>query len=139
MSSTFSIDGRVVAFSEGQTIIQAALTAGIYIPHLCYHPDFKPHGSCKLCTVKVDGRQIASCTTQAHAGMVVESNTPELNAERRTLMQMLFAEGNHFCQFCEASGACELQALGYLFGMVAPAFPHLWPQREHRMQRLWSI
>ena len=43
MSTSFSIDGRTVAFAEGQTIIQAALAAGVYIPHLCYHSDFKPH------------------------------------------------------------------------------------------------
>ena len=60
MSLSFTIDGRTVAFAEGQTIIQAALAAGVYIPHLCYHPEFKPHGSCKLCTVEVGGRQIAS-------------------------------------------------------------------------------
>ena len=129
MSATFTLDGRTVAFTEGQTIIQAALAAGIYIPHLCYHPDFKPHGSCKLCTVKVDGRQIASCTTQAHAGMVVESNTPALNAERRTLTQMLFAEGNHFCPSCEKSGACKLQATAYELGMVSAHYDHFFPSR----------
>ncbi len=90
MSSTFTLDGKAVAFAEGQTIIQAALAAGIYIPHLCYHPDFKPHGSCKLCTVKVNGRQTASCTTLAQSGMAVESDTQALNDERRALTQMLF-------------------------------------------------
>ena len=45
MSTTFIIDGKEVPFTEGQTIIQAALAAGVYIPHLCYHPDFSPHGS----------------------------------------------------------------------------------------------
>jgi len=73
MSANFSIDGRTIEFTEGQTIIQAALAAGVYIPHLCYHPDFKAHGSCKLCTVEVGGRQTASCTTLAQAGMVVEA------------------------------------------------------------------
>ena len=53
----------------GQTVMQAALAAGHYIPHLCYHPEFKPHGSCKLCTVKVSGRTAASCTMPAEAGL----------------------------------------------------------------------
>ena len=78
MSASFSLDGKTIAFAEGQTIIQAALAAGAYIPHLCYHPEFKPHGSCKLCTVKVGGRESASCTTLAQAGMVVERDTPAL-------------------------------------------------------------
>ena len=101
MSDTFTLDGQPIAFAEGQTIIQAAADAGAWIPHLCYHPDFKPHGSCKLSTVKVNGRHMASCTTQAVAGQVVESSTEALNAERRTLLQMLFVEGNHFCPSCE--------------------------------------
>lgn len=100
MSKTFTLDGATVPFEEGQTIIQAALEAGHYIPHLCHHPEFKPHGSCKLCTVKVNGRQAASCTMAATEGVNVESETPELNDERRALTQMLFVEGNHFCPSC---------------------------------------
>jgi [NiFe] hydrogenase diaphorase moiety small subunit len=129
MSASFTIDGKPVAFAEGQTIIQAALAAGVYIPHLCYHPEFKPHGSCKLCTVKVDGRQIASCTTLAHADMVVESDTPELNEERRVLTQMLFVEGNHFCPSCERSGDCKLQATAYDLGIMTAHFDHFFPSR----------
>jgi [NiFe] hydrogenase diaphorase moiety small subunit len=129
MSASFTLDGKTVPFAEGQTIIQAALADGEYIPHLCYHPDFKPHGSCKLCTVKVGGRQIASCTTLAQADMVVESNTQELNDERRTLTQMLFVEGNHFCPSCEKSGDCKLQATAYDLGMMSAHFDHFFPSR----------
>jgi len=66
----------------------------------------------------------------AAPGMVVEINTPELNSDRRTLIEMLFVEGNHFCPSCEKSGDCELQALGYRLGMAAVApLPYLWPKR----------
>ena len=129
MSATFSLDGKEISFREGQTIIQAAQAEGKWIPHLCYHPEFKPHGSCKLCTVKVNGRHMASCTTQAAAGQVVESDTEELNAERRTLLQMLFVEGNHFCPSCEKSGNCKLQATAYELGMMTPHFDHFYPSR----------
>ena len=84
---------------------------GSYIPHLCYHPEFKPHGSCKLCTVKTGGRRWRSCTMPAEAGLEVESNIEELNDLRRTLVQMLFVEGNHFCPSCEkpaATASCRL-------------------------------
>ncbi len=128
-TATFQLDGREVPFNEGQTIIQAALAAGRYIPHLCYHPEFKPHGSCKLCTVKVNGRPAASCTLPAQAGLVVESDTEELNGLRRTLVQMLFAEGNHFCPSCEKSGNCTLQALGYDLGVMTAGFRHFFPDR----------
>ena len=129
MSQTFTIDGRVIPFAEGQTIIQAATAAGVFIPHLCYHSDFKPHGSCKLCTVKVNGRHTASCTMRAMAGMVVESDTEEINGERRALTQMLFVEGNHFCPSCEVSGNCQLQATAYHLGMMSPHYDHFFPNR----------
>ena len=129
MSQTFMLDGKAIPFEEGQTIIQAATKAGVFIPHLCYHPDFKPHGSCKLCTVKVNGRQTASCTMRAMAGMVVESDTEEINAERRALTQMLFVEGNHFCPSCEQSGNCQLQATAYHLGMMSPHYDHFFPNR----------
>ena len=129
MSQTFTIDGRIVPFAEGQTIIQAATAAGVFIPHLCYHPDFKPHGSCKLCTVKVNGRHTASCTMRAMAGMVVDSDTEEINGERRALTQMLFVEGNHFCPSCEVSGNCQLQATAYHLGMMSPHYDHFFPNR----------
>jgi [NiFe] hydrogenase diaphorase moiety small subunit len=126
---TFQLDGAAVPFEPGQTVMQAALAAGHYIPHLCYHPEFKPHGSCKLCTVKVNGRTAASCTMPAEAGLEVESDIEELNALRRTLIQMLFAEGNHFCPSCEKSGNCALQAVAYHLGMHEPHFPHFYPDR----------
>lgn len=127
--ATLTLDGREIPFRDGQTIIQAAQAAGVWIPHLCYHPDFKPHGSCKLCTVTVNGRHMASCTTHAARGQVVESNTDELNSERRTLLQMLFVEGNHFCPSCEKSGDCKLQATAYELGMMTPHFDHFYPSR----------
>ena len=129
MSQTFILDGKAIPFEGGQTILQAASKAGVFIPHLCYHPEFKPHGSCKLCTVKVDGRHTASCTMRAMPGMVVESDTEELNGERRALTQMLFVEGNHFCPSCEKSGDCQLQATAYHLGMMGPHYDHFFPNR----------
>lgn len=129
MNHTFTLDGKTIPFDEGQTIMQAASAAGVFIPHLCYHPDFKPHGSCKLCTVKVNGRHTASCTMRAAVGMVVESETEEINAERRALTQMLFVEGNHFCPSCEKSGNCQLQATAYHLGMMSPHYDHFFPSR----------
>ena len=129
MSHSFTLDGKTIPFEPGETILQAAGRAGVYIPHLCYHPEFKPHGSCKLCTVKINGRQTASCTMRAMAGMIVESETEELNAERRALTQMLFVEGNHFCPSCEKSGNCQLQATAYHLGMMSPHYDHFYPNR----------
>lgn len=129
MNDSFLLDGRAVPFTPGQTVLQAALAADVYIPHLCYHPEFRPHGSCKLCTVKCAGRTASACTLPAAAGLQVESETEEIRALRRTLIQLLLVEGNHFCPSCEKSGACLLQALGYSLGVTTPHFPHFYPHR----------
>ena len=130
MSKTITIDGLSVPFQEDQTIMDAALAAGVYIPHLCHNPEFKPHGSCKLCTVNVNGRNVASCTMPAVEGQQVLSDIAELNAERLALTQMLFVEGNHLCPACEKSGNCQLQAVAYYLGMMSPHYNHFYPRRE---------
>lgn len=127
--NSFVLDGDEVHFTPGQSIMQAALAAGKYIPHLCYHPEFRPNGSCKLCTVKIDGRPAAACISEAKEGLSVESDCPEINDKRRTLLQMLLVEGNHFCPSCEKSGNCMLQALAYDLGVMSPHFPQIFPVR----------
>ena len=129
MANSFTLDGADVPFEPGQTVLQAALAAGRHIPHLCYHPEFRPHGSCKLCTVTVNGAHATSCTTPARAGMKVASETRELNDQRRMMVQLLFVEGNHFCPSCEKSGHCKLQAVAYDLGMTSPRFDHFFPDR----------
>jgi [NiFe] hydrogenase diaphorase moiety small subunit len=127
---TFTIDGTEVEAKPGQTILEAADEAGIYIPRLCNKDGLEPYGACRVCTVLVNGRPQASCTQPAAPGIVVENSTEELAETRKLLIEMLFVEGNHFCMFCEKSGNCELQALGYRFGVTAPTLPYLFPKRE---------
>lgn len=128
-TASFQLDGETVPFEPGQTVIQAALAAGHYIPHLCYHPEFKPHGSCRVCTVEVDGRTVASCTLPAQAGMEVVSKSDRLRKEHQTLVQMLFVEGNHFCPSCEQSGNCRLQAVAYDLDIMSAELDYLFPNR----------
>lgn len=130
MLKHFTIDGLKVPFRDGQTIMDAAMESGVYIPHLCHNPEFVPHGSCRLCTVKVNGRPVAACTSPALDGSTVENRTEELQADRRTLLQLLFIEGNHMCPGCVKTGNCQLQAVAYYCGMLAPEFVHFYPRRD---------
>jgi len=127
---TFILDGVEIPAKKGQTIIEAADEAGVYIPRLCHKPGLTPWGGCRLCTVTVNGRPGTACTLPVNNGMVVTNDTEELNEFRRILIEMLFVEGNHFCMSCEKSGNCELQALGYRFRISAPRFEFQWPHRE---------
>ena len=129
-SFSFTIDGTKIEGKPGQTILQAADAAGVYIPRLCAHKDLLPFGACRVCTVMVNGRPQAACTTPATKGMVVDNETDALKQHRMSLVEMLFVEGNHFCMFCEKSGNCELQALAYRFGILAPRYPYQFPRRD---------
>lgn len=126
---TFEIDGKECTATKGQTILEAADDNGVYIPRLCYAKELRPCGSCRVCTVNANGRQMASCTTPVTEGMVVQNETEELLDIRRALVEMLFVEGNHYCPFCERSGNCELQAIAYRLGILAPRFPYMFPNR----------
>jgi [NiFe] hydrogenase diaphorase moiety small subunit len=130
LSKIITIDGKSIPFTDGQTIMDAALAAGVYILHLCHNPEFKPHGSCKLCTVNVNDRKMTACTMLATEGMVVENDTQELDSDRKALVQMLFVEGNHICPACEASGNCQLQAAAYYLSMMNPNFTQFYQSHE---------
>jgi [NiFe] hydrogenase diaphorase moiety small subunit len=127
---TFRLDGREIPFKPGDTVMDAALKAGEYIPHLCHNPEFKPHGSCRICIVDVNGRHECSCTLPAESGMDVDNSSEAIVEKRRMLLQMLFVEGNHTCPACEKSGACQLQAVAYYTGMMSPHFTHFFPKRS---------
>lgn len=130
MDNTFFLDGQEIPFLPGETVFDAAMKAGVYIPHLCHNPDYEPHSSCRLCTIIVNGRPFAACTQPAVAGQMIQNNTPELKALRRTILQLLFVEGNHYCPSCEKSGDCKLQASAYDLGIQESHFPQLFPQRQ---------
>lgn len=125
----FQLDGADIPFLPGQSVLQASLAAGAYIPHLCSHPEFKPHGSCRVCVVRANGETVASCTYPAREGLVVESEIPEITELRKGLVQLLFVEGNHYCPSCEKSGACTLQAVGYHTNVMSPHYNPMFPDR----------
>ncbi len=125
----FILDDKPVPFRNGQTIIQAAMNAGIYIPHLCFHPEFRPHGSCRVCIVKVDGRYVSACTTPAVEGAQVLNIDDEVQLQRKQIVELMFIEGNHVCPSCEKSGACALQALARFCNMLTPTYSFQFPNR----------
>jgi [NiFe] hydrogenase diaphorase moiety small subunit len=126
----FKIDGVLCEAEKGQYIVDAAKDNGVYIPTLCNIPGVKPRGSCRICTVMVNGRPMTACTTPVVDGMEIENDIPELKEIRKAIIEVLFVEGNHFCPSCEKSGNCMLQALAYRFQVMVPRFPFDFPVRE---------
>lgn len=125
----FTLDGVDVPFTEGETVLEAATRAGHALPHLCWHEGYAPHGSCRVCLVRIGARTLAACCTPAAAGLEVTLHDEALDAQRRSVVQMLFIEGNHFCPSCEKSGHCRLQATAYALSIEGPHFEEFYPDR----------
>ncbi len=127
---SITIDGREVETHEDERLINIIRRIGLDIPSLCYYPHIDPPlGTCRVCTVAVNGKSLAACTTKAKAGMEVVVGAPDLHDNRKAMVEMLFAEGNHFCPSCEKSGDCDLQGLGYRMGVNVARYPHLFVDR----------
>ncbi len=109
----FTIDGKSVTAKPGQTVLQAAIDAGVYIPYLCYFPEMKPYGACRACIVETEsnGRKMttASCTLPAAADMQVTSNSEEVIGLRQGIIEMLMSEHPHGCLTCHRIELCGPQ------------------------------
>lgn len=127
---TFTIDGVKCMAEKDSYLVDAARENNIYIPTLCNLEGIPPKGACRICTVKVNGKLMTSCSTKISDGMEIENNTPALNDLRKSIVEMLFVEGNHLCPTCEKSGDCELQALAYRYSMAVPRYPFQFPKRN---------
>jgi formate dehydrogenase major subunit len=120
-----TINDQKVSAPSGSTILQAAKQAGIDIPTLCDHPALVPVGACRICVVEVEGQRtlITACTFPINEGMVVQTESPKVIKARKFILDMLFSQRNHYCPFCEMSGDCELQNLGYRYGIDHWVYP----------------
>jgi predicted molibdopterin-dependent oxidoreductase YjgC len=119
-----TIDGRIVEALPGQTVLEAARAAGIYIPALCFHPKTGKAGRCRVCVVEVEGQRglKESCALAARDGMVVHTQTQKVLETRHMVVELLLSEGHHNCLSCQANGACELQEVAYRLGIERPSF-----------------
>jgi formate dehydrogenase major subunit len=126
MSDThLRINGQPVSVTGGLTILEAARAAGIFIPSLCHHPAVSNHGACRICLVEVKGMRglQTACTCPVTEGMEVATETDEIAAGRRFVLELLFSERNHYCMYCQVSGDCELQTLAYRYGLDHWRYP----------------
>jgi len=114
------VDGYTIEAEEGQNVLQAALDAGIYIPHLCYHPDLTPLGNCKLCAVEVEGEPdiVQACETTTKEGMVVKTKTEAVTKLRTVALELMLASHPSDCTSCDKYLNCELQALMQYMGVA---------------------
>jgi formate dehydrogenase major subunit len=127
-----TIDGQPVEARAGQTVLEAATAAGIDIPTLCHHPALEPIGACRVCLIEISPFQPLhpACTYQVTEGLAVQTHSPRVEKARRFALELIFSERNHYCMYCEMSGDCELQDLGYRYGLdhwVYPTYTQRFP------------
>jgi NADP-reducing hydrogenase subunit HndD len=143
------INRRQIAFTAGQTILEAARANQIRIPTLCHLKGTTPTGACRICVVEVQGARtlLAACSTPATTGMIVETDSSRVITARRTLLELMLSSGHHNCaaanaadngdwtgfqmnvheaddsaDLCPAWGDCQLQSLAYEYQVTAPRF-----------------
>lgn len=116
---TLTINGQTVQAPKNATILEAARSAGIHIPTLCYHSELAPEGACRLCVVEATGARtlVASCVYPVAEGMVVKTNTDKVRAARRMVVELLLANHPKDCLACQKSGDCELQNIAADLGL----------------------
>ncbi|UCF50685.1 MAG: FAD-dependent oxidoreductase, partial [Thermoplasmatales archaeon] len=90
------------------TILQAALNAGIYIPTLCYHPDITSYGACGVCSVEIEGlnEQKLACVTTVEQGMKITTDSPELKKIRQEKLAIILKDHPHACLVCAEKEGC---------------------------------
>ena len=127
---TLTIDGRSVQVPEGTTILMAAQSAGITIPHLCYLKDVNEIAACRVCCVEVEGERamVTACNSPVREGMVVHTNSPRARRTRRTNVELILSQHDCKCATCVRSGNCQLQTIANDLGILSVPYETQLPK-----------
>lgn len=108
-----TIDRLPVSVKEGTTLMEAAESIGIHIPHLCYWKGLNEIAACRVCVVELEGRDhlITACNTKVEEGMVIYTNSPKVRLDRRLTVQLILSQHDCRCATCVRSGNCSLQKI----------------------------
>ncbi len=125
------IDERELEVQEGQTILEAAESIDLHIPHLCYHEAFAPEGSCRMCLVEIEGipKLELACSTRVREGMKVATKSERVMEARKGVLECLLAEHPIDCPICDKAGECKLQDYYEEYGLFKSTF------KEHKEKR----
>ncbi len=129
---TLTIDDQPIGAHGEQSVLEVARENGIDIPTLCHLDGLGPIGACRLCMIEIEGdsRLHPACVTKVEEGQVIHTNTKRVQAHRRSIVEMLFAERNHVCAVCVSNGHCELQDLAQDMGITYVSIPYLHPDLD---------
>ena len=112
------IDGKEVEIEEGLTVMQACESAGVEVPHFCFHERLRIAGNCRMCLVDIEKspKPVASCAMPASEGMIVHTNTARVLKAREGVMEFLLINHPLDCPICDQGGECDLQDQAFKYG-----------------------
>ncbi len=130
------IDEIELDVEEGTTILKAAESAGLQIPHLCYHKAFVPEGTCRMCLVDIEGipKLELACSTQAREGMKISTKSERVIEARKGVLECLLAEHPIDCPICDKAGECKLQDYYEEYGLFESEFRETKEKRQKRIE-----
>lgn len=128
------INGISVSVEKGSTILDAARTAGVEIPTLCFMKEKNEIGACRICVVEANEgrgfRIVTACVYPVSEGMEVLTNTEKIQKARRTTLELILSTHEKKCLSCVRSTNCELQKLCRDYGVEESAFEGFKPTYE---------
>ncbi|UCE18199.1 MAG: (2Fe-2S)-binding protein [Gemmatimonadota bacterium] len=132
------IDDIDVHVPDGTTILEAAKTAGIHIPHFCYHASLKIIATCRVCLVEVENtpKLQTACSTEVRDGMIVSTKNPRVQKARRAVLEFLLINHPLDCPVCDQAGECDLQ--DYVFDYGAAESRYVEEKRRYPRQDIGS-
>lgn len=106
-----TIDGKQVSVEAGTTVLEAAKTVGMEVPHYCYHPGLSIAGNCRMCLVEIEKapKPMIGCATTVAEGMVVHTDSEKVRKMRQSVMEFLLINHPLDCPTCDQAGECRLQ------------------------------
>lgn len=130
------IDEREIDVAEDTTILKAAESAGLQIPHLCYHKAFMPEGSCRMCLVEIEGlpKLELACSTQVRDGMKVSTKSESVIEARKGVLECLLADHPIDCPICDKAGECKLQDYYEEYGLFDSEFKEDKEKRQKKIE-----
>ena len=131
---TLTIEGRTVVVPPGTSILEAAKTAGVLVPHYCYHPSLPVAGVCRMCLVEVEKfpKLAPACATAVGEGQVVHVHSPKAREARKGVLEFLLINHPLDCPICDQAGECELQ--DYTFAEGRKDSRYMEPKRFNPME-----
>jgi NADH-quinone oxidoreductase subunit G len=114
-----TVNDKTVPVTKGQTVLQAALAAGIDIPVFCWHPQLVPVGACRICLVEIEKfpKLQVACATPATDGMIVRTESPKVVKARHGVLEFILAHHPLDCPTCDKGGECDLQNITFKYGL----------------------